>query len=869
MTPRRRFTLLEFAIGASLAVVPVLLVVLLAVGWLRPLEVASRPALPDRHVSVRHIAALKTFEQGIVRRDSASRDAPTAQALLAEIPACRREWDGAGGTLDRLRRVLAKPGVEGRSPAERIAAELRQLDAALARFSTGANRRVSDPVGFDVHRWTEAVATVLRTPVEAPEYPRHRFVLQCADIASAVAMLVRADARMLDALAWRGTEVPTTVARWRADQFVEVSGRQLARANPWAGIPGCVYLGGAGASPGYFVAASHGAAERICPEPELRGALAAVTDGAPRAIIGEPSYDLPLGDERWKVPPSLHAMLQSLDPLQRPASMSHRMYAAGGFAGSDVAGTPLGAANRALLDGTPIDVGFSVDVTIDPELQAIAQTMAACYTGRQDVCAAAGVTRKEDQAQPIGHLMLEHALVRMAAVAIIDIPSGRIEALAGSLSPCTREEYDGPGRSAHCDKRLPYPVRYRPDALLNPAVFHDAMPGSVIKPIMATAFLSDPDVGARWLASERADWQRTDWPSPDSLRGQLMRSDSARFLDRMFCADTGFAHCRRPWEVQQAALAFGWNARCTEAREDCGKRDLLFGGAADPAADRPFATLVPYGRLLVEPVSDKLGAPIRLRRPVELDPAKVRDCAAGPDGVRLNKDDWEKCRARIVVDVVAEGWGQGNARSSALGVAGMMAALAAAGNDEPAHAPHLVDAVRRAGVDDRSRLELAPAGADTLSESGLLSHDAAMLILNALSYSHRGGTARLACEQLFDPRTCRDIDWIAGKTGTPTFPNDDVSLDELARLCTKPGKRTRKEESQCGALRPYKWYVAAYRMDPASPRWSKAIGVLTERNWVADTGRIHGAGDHGPNPAAEIALQIAARHTGFIAGDSK
>jgi len=48
-----------------------------------------------------------------------------------------------------------------------------------------------------------------------------------------------------------------------------------------------------------------------------------------------------------------------------------------------------------------------------------------------------------------------------------------------------------------CDKRIPYPIRYRPDALLNPAVFLDAMPASTIKPIMAAAFLSDPVVGAR------------------------------------------------------------------------------------------------------------------------------------------------------------------------------------------------------------------------------------------------------------------------------------------------------------------------------------------------------------------------------------
>jgi hypothetical protein len=46
------------------------------------------------------------------------------------------------------------------------------------------------------------------------------------------------------------------------------------------------------------------------------------------------------------------------------------------------------------------------------------------------------------------------------------------------------------------------------------------------------------------------------------------------------------------------------------------------------------------------------------------------------------------------------------------------------------------------------------------------------------------------------------------------------------------------------------------------------IGVLTERNWLADSGRVHGAGDHGPNPAAEIAMQIAGRHAGFLAHDS-
>src|SRR6185295_1902255 len=200
---------------------------------------------------------------------------------------------------------------------------------------------------------------------------------------------------------------------------------------------------------------------------------------------------------------------------------------------------------------------------------------------------------------------------------VIDVGSGRIEALAGALSPCARQEVDGPGRDKACDTRLPYPVQYRPDALLNPAVFHDAMPASTIKPIMAAAFLSDPEVGARWLAAERTAMQRDPAPTRDSLRGQLARSDSARFLDRMFCVDKGFARCDRPWAVQAAASAFGWNAGCVEgadAARDCGKQDLLFGRALDapaPASDRPPTLPVAYGRLLTQPHAEKVGAAMR------------------------------------------------------------------------------------------------------------------------------------------------------------------------------------------------------------------------------------------------------------------
>ncbi len=877
MAERRTTSLLDFAIAASAAVVPVLLAVLLAVGAARPLDPAARYA--DRHVSVREVAALKTFERAIVRRDAVTVGPPTAILLLDRVPQCRAAWDGRGGVAERVRRALAHGGAAPPSPAQRLAAQLADLDGALLRFSTGTNRRVSGAVGFDSARWFEAVALALQLPIEAAEYPGRKFTVQCADIAAAVAMLSRSDGRMLGALSWRGTEVPRVIARWSPDQFVEVSARQVARANPWRGLPGCIFLGnsapGAGIPvPAYFVTAARAPDERLCTRPEMFVAAGGPADAEPpAAIAGEPTPDLAPGDERWKVPPSLDALLQPLAALRRPSGALYRLYT---DAPAEQDDTPAGyryGPNRIDIDGTPVDVGFSVDLTIDPAVQALAQKTAACYTGRQDVCRALGISRHEDSGAAVGHRMLERAMLRMAAVAVIDVESGRIEALAGALSPCARSEFDGPGRAKGCDKRLPYAPRYRPDALLNPAVFHDAMPGSVIKPIMAAAFLDDPDVGARWLAAERAAMINPGIPAANSMRGQLMRSDSARFLDRMFCADQAFDHCERPWRIQAMASAFGWNDDCVAPHYDCGKRDLLFGRAfAGSAGVAPLATPVAYGRLLAEPLGGKFDAPFGLRPAIALDSGKVRRCAAGPDGARFSPDDWEKCGGGVVVDVVAEGWGQGHARASALGVAGMMAALAAAANGQAeVRAPYLVAGLHGVGAEGSLPLQSAATrfGFDG-ARANRISHDAAEVILSGLSYSHRAGTARLACEQVLDPRTCNGIDWIAGKTGTPTFPNDDRSLDELWKLCGGHGvAKTKAEQTACGPLRPYKWYVAAYRTSRDDPRWTKVIAVLTERNWIKDTGRIHGAGDHGPNPAAEIALQIAARHTGFLPGDPR
>jgi hypothetical protein len=305
-------------------------------------------------------------------------------------------------------------------------------------------------------------------------------------------------------------------------------------------------------------------------------------------------------------------------------------------------------------------------------------------------------------------------------------------------------------------------------------------------------------------------------------------------------------------------------------------QDLLFGRAAGSASTSAVtvaapawvpATPVTYGRLLSEPVAGKLGGAMHLSPQATFDPARVRRCSEGADGRRLTADDWGRCRGGAMVDVVAEGWGQGHARATALGVAGMMATLAAAANGQrELRRPHLVESLHGVAGAQAAALEAAVAGWQAATTTpNRLSKDAAEVILGGLSFSHRAGTARSACEQVFDPRRCRDIDWLAGKTGTPSFPSDGVSLDELQRLCGT--REPRPRAGICSSLRPYKWYVAAYRADAGgSGPWDKVVAVLTERNWVRRSGQVHGAGDQGPNPSAEIAMQIAGRQVGALTG---
>ena len=211
--------------------------------------------------------------------------------------------------------------------------------------------------------------------------------------------------------------------------------------------------------------------------------------------------------------------------------------------------------------------------------------------------------------------------------------------------------------------------------------------------------------------------------------------------------------------------------------------------------------------------------------------------------------------------MASEGWGQGNARVSALGVAGMMATLAATANGDAPRAPHLVDSVRSMTTTWTTR-DAAGTGGDQR-----LTHDVAEVILSGLSYSHRAGTARLACEQVFPAKTCKDMDWIAGQDG-------DADLSQRRRHARRarapvragrradpqPVRRMRRAASLQVVCRRLSRRLRSIRAGPRRSRCSRsATGSPPADAFTAPS-------DHGPNPAAEIAMQIAGRSAGYLKG---
>ena len=807
------------------------------------------------------LAALRTFERAIVPLESVrGYEGPTAEQVATEFGFCA---DPLREPKEKSSRRSSNP-CAGAGPAEEIACHLRTVNARLEAMSGDRRRNreglLDEHYVVDVARWT--------SEIKDKNVP-------CRDAQAAVRQLAARDARLLNLFSWRElASRSVAAAHFAPGQAVKVPGRVLEQRNPWGGVPGCIYYG-AGAKLHYVTdrrqsnrAACLAMRPKDVEEKGVTGVFQRVSTER-SALRGEPALT---------PPESLDVILADLDNIRLPWKDLFRAYTevpAEGAADKSSPAKPIAAShgpNQLQRMKHKVDAGFNVHLTIDPDAQRIVQETAACYSGDEASCRKIGLAA-DKQFGDFTKLMYEKAAVRMAAVALIDIPTGRIEALGSAHSDCFRQEYDGPGRNARDCPNLPSSAHYEPDRLLNHALYTDAQPGSIIKPIMATGFMREPKYRAR-IASEKIS------PSFVRLQDELKSSDSVAFLNRMFCADKGWVNCERPQAIQQAALQYGWDAGCEEGSFRCGRLNVLFGHAdtgrvRKDTTRRPLGASIMYGRVLTEPASEKRPGDLTMMRDFRFDPAVAAACSRGDyyKGADPHRG-WRKCHNRKIVYLESEGWGQGNARTTPVGAAGMVARLAAAANGQSSlRLPYLVDRISDANAQP---FELAAQQfhlADPVRIE-IPQEDAALIVQGMVSHKGYGtpagsrpGTAHSACLRVFDAATCNKIDWIAGKTGTPPYGNDGLTLKEIREKCITGAKGDTREAradlvASCNHEQPYKWYIAAFRTNDSQPGFNKAIAVLTERNWYRfgpNAGKVQSPGDKEMNLSAEMALRIMAR----------
>ncbi len=501
--------------------------------------------------------------------------------------------------------------------------------------------------------------------------------------------------------------------------------------------------------------------------------------------------------------------------------------------------TPLEASeaqpmNALIQDGTGMAQGAHLQLTLDARSQANAQGMAECMTGHTAACGALHI------APQLWAQNIEGAAARMAGVVVLDVRSGAIEAFASAHSACYQAEQSNALLPAHC----PLPALARQRALPGKLDHHAlalVSPGSLVKPILAVAFMRDPLLGPGLRQKGSAARKR--------MLDDIARSDTAKFLDRAYCRDLGFTGCERLPEIAVAANDLGWNK---SASHGAGLMALVAtpAGNSDRTSmtSRFMQTKNPHGQWHAMPWHYQV--------------SQARHCA-----LLLR---WEKCQGDVA-NSASELMGQGNALASPLSIAQMFATIANAANGNRLQPPtHLLQSVS-------GQLHGRPTVLqhDSKPLPIAISRPEAELILEGMTLTHRGGTASSACLKAYRSArsarvACHALGGVAGKTGTPGFSDEVYTWQQRAGACRDiqqllAGSRITDEQrhrasrarTRC-VQSPIKWYAAVLRGqagNSAGP-WSKVMVVLAERNYHND-GWIDSKGDTGtPNVAAELGFRL-------------
>lgn len=640
----------------------------------------------------------------------------------------------------------------------------------------------------------------------------------CADLQRALQWLNdrvrRQGPAFLESLSWKERVGETAQARLESGMWVSMPKYMLTTRSAWSGLPGCVYGTDAQTGRPVVVDRPDSAAWKFC-----QGEIAAQNPlSSPWSL--------------WDHVPGMTALVEPLSAWRLP---QHAQYS-----------ERVGDDNTTWVAGQKQTVGMHVQFSMDPTWQARLQTLAECFSGKASPACAAFATQGEGR--------YEKARVRMAGIAVMDIQSGRLVAAASANSPCHGHDKTRTGTPPADCPRLPEDTVHRPrvpQTLPNHALFTQAPPGSLVKPLLMSGMLL----------------QESPPSSLSGLESAMQRSDSQQFLDAFLCRQklgqgTFSASCERPALTQKNAHRLGWNSGCdglTErARAQCGMVDLMHGlplaqkpaslQGADVALWRASDLPVLMGQTLVRPLRSPSGVAgyQDLPWPDSLPSSEQRkNCASsGAKG-------YVRCGGPQM-GLISEAYGQGNTLATPTGVASLLAALASSAQGQGAHHPHLLVGRWRAdGESDASLQRLQQAAASMRPEG--VAPMLAQRVLAAMEKTHLpGGTAHAACVRAFGVAGCSGLRGVAGKTGTPGDA-DERSLTQLSQDM-QGRSQCRSSALVCAQQYPlprprYRWYAAVFKSQ-GSAHYDKAMAVLVHSNWRRSDGRY--ADDQ--NAAAEIGM---------------
>ena len=676
----------------------------------------------------------------------------------------------------------------------------------------------------------------------------------------------------------------------------------LTQTNPWYGLPGCVYIKTAKTADnqtGYLYVDNRGNTmtdtgdvdplTQLCNNPRLipvsvKSLLAKSLTGAatlPNAPASDPNNAF--NKAKNDIQNQANGVLQTLqdkptqDPKKRIASTSKTEVALPtnlGLMYSELSNIHASHFDRQLLDayqsyqqkndqrswwqkltappinsinvdGSDIKIGYNMALTLDPAVQTTAQQVADCVTNNPNGADCNNVL--SPALQKVANGMYENALVRSIGIAVIDVKTQGVLALASADSNCYRADNgDTTIKPTGC------PILWKKDwskqNLMNHALYQTVYPGSTVKTVQALA-----------LVRANPRFKNMQTPEAQYLKQVMASSSTEKVANFLYCQRTTSAMslqrdrqgvCPGMPAFKKASDDMGWSVNCAgKGGVNCGFKDLLFGKAynSDPMLQSRYFS----GVLLTDGKQDYT------TKQLQFTESQVASCVKA-NGGRMNG----ACRqgGDMLNASMNQVFGAGNAKTSVLGVSDMFANLLIADNGATRRrGVHLIEDLwgvnqiplrPKAWRGDAQSQETLTTAISQLGAMPLnINQSDARGALNLLSgtllagtgLGGGNGTAFAACNQAIG--SCA---WtqgvIVGKTGTPGFnyptrqngrsfytPNVTVSM--VANLCNNADIRAGKAQPSVACYaRPYKWFV--YGLKDKNGKWDKAVAVLVERNWT-------------------------------------